>query len=114
MKYHYERAQISVKLKNKTYDIAFYAYYAKSFHSRFWGLMRVKDIKDGQAFILEKCRSIHTCFMRMKIDVLFVDENYQIVRAALNVSPWKFLIAKKPAAHAIELKAGTIRKYLFE
>ena len=79
---------------------------AKKFHERLIGLMFKKNIKYGLLF--DKCRSIHTFFMKEEIDIIFTDSNDKIIKAYKRVKPHKILIAPKGATRVYELPKGTI------
>ena len=54
--------------------------------------------------------TIHTCFMRFPIDVLFLDEEKRVVDLALNVKPWTLSVRPREAAnYVVELPAGSAR-----
>lgn len=78
----------------------------KKFHERLIGLMFKKNIKYGLLF--DKCTSIHTFFMKDKIDVIFTDPYDNIIKSYKCVKPWKILIAPKGATRVYELPKGTI------
>ena len=51
--------------------------------------------------------SIHCLFMRMPIDVLFLDEEKRVVDKATNVRPWTFNVTpRKAAKFVVEFPAG--------
>jgi len=89
--------------------------FAESFLSRLKGLMFKKDL--NHALVLKPLNennrltsAIHTCFMRIAIDVIFLNENreaYEIKR----LKPWNFHIPRSGASYIIELKEGSIEKY---
>lgn len=80
---------------------------AKKFHERLIGNMFKKNIKDGILF--EKCKSIHTFFMKESIDVIATDINDSIIKTYKNVKPWKVLIAPKNTKNIYELPKGTLK-----
>ena len=47
-------------------------------------------------------------FMRFPIDVVFLDRDGRVVRAAERLRPWAPAIGAKGAAEVVELRAGTI------
>lgn len=67
----------------------FKAEIANTFLSRTIGLLKYKSIADNKALIISPCNSIHTCFMRFSISVIFVDKNYKVIKYFKNVTPWK-------------------------
>ncbi|AEE90818.1 conserved protein of unknown function [Tepidanaerobacter acetatoxydans Re1] len=62
---------------------------ADSFLRRFIGLMLRAELPSNQGLLLSPCSSIHTCFMRFPIDVVYLDEK-NIVLAKETMNPWKF------------------------
>jgi len=56
------------------------------------------------------CSSIHTLFMRINIDVIFLNKEKKVIETA-NISPWKFYKPKNKAHYILELKEGSIEKY---
>lgn len=80
---------------------------ATSFWKRFVGLMGRNRLHD-EALIFPRTNAIHTFFMKIPIDVLFVDKKGQVLRSVCRVQPWKLGPAAKGAAWTIELPAGTL------
>ncbi len=78
---------------------------ANTFTKRLFGLMGKKNIQTG--LFLPKTRSIHTFFMKEKIDIIMLDKNNKIVYLEKNVSKNRIIIKKK-AYHTIELPSNTI------
>lgn len=83
---------------------------ARSFMARGRGLMGRAALPEGFALIIYPEWSIHTFFMRLPIDVLFVGHDSQIVglreamppgRPFAGVAPWR-------GHYVIELPAGVI------
>lgn len=80
---------------------------ANSFWRRFVGLMG-RDRLNDEALIFPRTNAIHTFFMKVPIDVLFVDKRGQVVRSVCQVPPWKIGPTAKGATWTIELPAGTL------
>jgi uncharacterized membrane protein (UPF0127 family) len=74
--------------------------------SRNRGLLGRTRLNDGSALILAPCSSIHTFFMRFKIDVLFVKKGGRVVKVYSALPAWRIAFAIGAFA-AIELPAGT-------
>jgi uncharacterized membrane protein (UPF0127 family) len=72
------------------------------------GLLGRDGLEAGHALAIEPCTSIHTCFMRFTIDVLFVSREGQVVRAISNLPPWRLTRIYSRAALVVELPARTI------
>ncbi|MEK6727828.1 MAG: DUF192 domain-containing protein [Candidatus Omnitrophota bacterium] len=77
---------------------------------RMKGLLGRKDFKEGEALILKPCNSVHTFFMSLPIDVVFVDSNNKIVKTISVMPPFRLSRIYFKASLAIELPAGTIAK----
>jgi uncharacterized membrane protein (UPF0127 family) len=82
---------------------------ANTLLKRVKGLLGRKTINKGEALILNPCNSIHTCFMRFPIDVLFVNRQNQVVKALSSIKPFHLTPIYFNAHFAIELPAGTIQ-----
>jgi hypothetical protein len=77
--------------------------------ARLVGLLNRKGLPKGEGLILKPCNSIHTFFMRFPIDALFVDKDYQVVKALPNLIPFRLTGIYLGSAFAIELPANTIQ-----
>ena len=74
--------------------------YAKSFFKRLKGFMFKKNINYSLCF--PKCNSVHTFFMREKINIIMTDKNNNILLIEKNVSKNK-VINCKDAYYTYEL-----------
>ncbi len=72
---------------------------AKTFFSRFAGLMFRKSLSKERALIFYRTKSIHTCFMRFTLDVIFVDRYMKVLRIIRGLRPWRIVFCGK--AHAV-------------
>lgn len=81
---------------------------ADTFLSRMKGLMFKKEIKKG--LWITPCNSIHTFFMRTKIDVLYLDAKGKIIKMTPFIKPWRIGPIVWKAKSVLELPAGTIQK----
>jgi uncharacterized protein len=72
---------------------------------RLKGWMGRKSIAERDALFIEPCNSVHTWFMHVPIDVVFVDRKRRIVSVRDNVVPRR-LCAHWRAAAVLELQAG--------
>ncbi len=76
---------------------------ADSFYSRLKGFMGKKEIEPGTGILFRNCSSIHSCFMKIPIDVLYFDEDMVLIYKE-TIEPWKigtqFI---KDAKHVVEL-----------
>lgn len=69
--------------------------------NRFLGLMFKKNINYGLCF--PRCSSIHTFFMRIPIDVIMADKDYNILYIFKNLKPNKIILPKKNVYYTFEL-----------
>ena len=68
-----------------------------------------KALAPGEGLWIEPCSSIHTCFMRFPIDVVFLDEKLSVVRVIASMKPWRFSTWVWKARSVLELESGTLR-----
>lgn len=87
--------------------------FAETFFSRLRGLMFKKKINSGLVLKIPAGRgkrgsAIHMFFMRIPLDVLFVNENKQVVDM-VSLDPWNTYTPRESARYVIELKKGIIK-----
>jgi len=82
---------------------------AKSFDDRLLGLMFKKQFEQGvDGLIIEPCISIHTFFMRMDIDVIFLSRENSIIKIIYGMKPWRVSSFYFDAQKVLEVKAGSL------
>lgn len=93
---------------------------ARTFWSRFRGLMLRRALAADAALLLAGCASVHTAFMRFAIDVLYLDAGGVVLRCVPGLRPWRASVAapgtgsasapgaQPRAIHTVELAAGAI------
>lgn len=86
----------------------FYVEKADNFFKRFKGLMLRKHLAKDGGLLLKKCKSVHTCFMKFSIDVIYLDENF-IVVGKESLAPYKIGKYFKRAKHVLELNKGVAK-----
>ena len=75
---------------------------AKSFKDKLIGLMGKQNINYG--LLINNCKSIHTFFMKEKIDVILLDKNNKILNIKRNVIPNRIIIfISKKRTNILEL-----------
>ena len=87
---------------------------ADSFFSRFLGLMGRKSLAEGTGLLIAPCSSVHMCFMRFPIDVVYLDREYRILKAVKKLRPWVGMSLCMGAWGALELPVGTIDRFGLE
>ena len=78
---------------------------ADSFARRFRGLMLRTELPAGGGLLIRPTGSVHTCFMRFPIDIVFLDRDLRVVKIAEAVRPWRMAAARRARA-VLELPAG--------
>lgn len=73
-----------------------------SFHSRLFGLMFQKTVKNPLCF--PHCNSIHTFFMRIPILVIITNKNHEVLFNKI-VKPWKIIKPIKNGYYTYEFGA---------
>lgn len=81
---------------------------AEKFVDRLLGLMFIKEMKDMDGLLIKKCNSIHNCFVRFPIDVIFLNNNFRIVKIVRGFKPWRFTGIYFTANQVLELPEGTL------
>ena len=67
-----------------------------------------RDFTDFDAMIFNRCNSIHTMFMKIALDVLFIDRNNAVCGMRRGLQPWHPLVRVGGAWAVIELPSGAI------
>lgn len=89
---------------------------ANSFFSRFIGLMFKKDTDYPLLFEIPQNinnrhrSSIHSCFMRFDLKLVFIDKN-NIIYEISDLKPWRYYAPKKPAKYIIEFDKSGFSDY---
>lgn len=81
---------------------------ADHFFSRLRGLLGVRNLPQGDGLLIEGTNCIHTHFMAIPIDVVYLDREYRVVDVDEKLSPWRFGKLRRQAKHVLELPAGTV------
>ncbi|MEI6564590.1 MAG: DUF192 domain-containing protein [bacterium] len=84
---------------------------AVTFWQRSIGLMGRPELKAGQGLLIRPCSSIHTCFMRFPIDLLFLDAGNRIIRITHKVNPWRLAWGGRKAHSVIEIQTGWLTTF---
>ncbi len=80
---------------------------ADSFMTRFKGLMGVTGFPMGRGLHIVPCTSIHTFFMKIAIDAVFLDRDGVVVEVYHALKPWRMSRFHPSARSVLELPAGT-------
>lgn len=78
-----------------------------NFKDRLFGLMLKKE-KVNYGLCFPKCNSIHTFFMKQKIDVFMTDKNNKVIYIVKNLKPWKIILPKKNVYYTYEFSTDLV------
>jgi uncharacterized membrane protein (UPF0127 family) len=78
---------------------------ADSPFTRLKGLLGRDGLEPGEGLLLRPASSVHTCFMRFPIDVVFLDRELVVLDISDELEPWR-TAGKRGAKAALELPAG--------
>ncbi|MGI6488875.1 MAG: DUF192 domain-containing protein [Syntrophothermaceae bacterium] len=90
--------------------IASHARLADSFWTRLRGWMGRLRVEADEALVIYPCRAVHTCFMFIAIDVLFINQNKKVVYIMEGLPPFRLSPLIKDACTVVELPADTVRR----
>lgn len=74
---------------------------ADTFITRMIGLM-FKIITPHEGLLIDPCNSIHCFFMKMPIDVLFIDKNNKVIHKITKMKPWRISPIISKSKYVIE------------
>lgn len=83
---------------------------AESFKTRAIGLIGTRSMKD-YALLFPQCNWIHTFFMSIPIDVVYVDKKMKIKKIDHSLQPWRMPLPVFGAATVIEMEAGLAERF---
>lgn len=81
---------------------------ASNMFKRMKGLMFKKDI--DYAMVIKPCKSVHTFFMKMPIDVIFVSSQNVVLDVIRDMKPNRISPTYWKASYVIEVKSGNANK----
>ncbi len=102
--------RLQIKNLNQNNTLADHCRIAQNFFTRLKGLLGKSDLEAGRGLLLKPCRSVHTCFMRFPIDVIFIDKDGEVLHLVENLKPFKTTPLVRKAYCALELPTGTVSK----
>lgn len=83
--------------------------------SQLVGLMfRPQPPQKSNGLLLDPCRSIHTCFMKYDLDIIFLNKHNKIVKVIRNMKPWRMTWIYFTARKTLELRGGEFPRTLKE
>jgi uncharacterized protein len=82
---------------------------ADSFGTRAIGLIGKRSLSPEEAMFFNNCNAIHTCFMKISIDCVFLDKKGMIRKIYYDVKPWRFAGPVWNSSAVIEMAAGVAK-----
>jgi len=83
--------------------------FATSFFGRCRGMIG-RDFKGFDAMVFNRCNAIHTMFMSIPLDVIFLNRENRVCAIYPNVKPWRPALRAGDAYAVVELPAGTLEQ----
>lgn len=77
--------------------------------TRFMGLMGRRSLATGSGLWITPSSGVHTCWMRMSIDVVALDRSLRVIKIGHAVRPWRISGLSLKTHSVLELPAGQIR-----
>jgi uncharacterized protein len=97
---------VSVVNANTGEVLAERAIVAETMLARFIGLQGKRQLPEKSGLVLLPNNSIHTFFMRMRIDAIFVSQSGKVVKVGQQLRPWRIGPIALGALYCVELPAG--------
>jgi uncharacterized membrane protein (UPF0127 family) len=87
-------------------ELVAHARIADGLWSRTRGLIGVRALRRPDGLLIPRCSSVHTFFMSIPIDLVYLDEELEVVKVVAALRPWRFSFGGRAAAQTLELPAG--------
>ena len=62
---------------------------ARTLFARMKGLIGTKRLPPGEGMLILRCNAIHTFFMSIPINAIFLDREDRVVKVVRNIRPWR-------------------------
>jgi uncharacterized membrane protein (UPF0127 family) len=85
-----------------------------TFFKRLKGLMFKKSLGEGQGLLISPCYQVHTFFMTIDLDIIFLNKSGLILKLMQCEKPGKISPYTQKSGCVLELPAGTIAKHGLE
>jgi len=76
---------------------------------RMRGLIGRNGLPVGHAMWFDPCASVHTCFMRFRVDLVFLSRDLIVTDVRTGVKPWRAVFAANGARSVLEAQTGWLR-----
>ncbi len=101
-------------IKCNNIEICNNAIVADSFYKKLKGLMFSDKFDGFDGLIFYGTNSIHTCFMRYNIDVVFFNRKNEIKKIYRGLRPWRHTQIVFSASRVLELAEGQLHESIKE
>jgi uncharacterized membrane protein (UPF0127 family) len=78
--------------------------------TRFWGLLGRKHLPEGLGLWIQPSSSVHTCFMKFPIDLVYLSSENDVVKTCSRVAPGRLSFGGRGAKTVLELPAGALER----
>ena len=79
---------------------------AGTFWPRFVGWQFRRPPAADEGLLLVPCNSVHTCFVRFSMDLLFLDRKGTVLAVRQNLRPWRFAMGPRNTHAVVETLPG--------
>ena len=83
------------------------AHIADNYFSRLRGLIGRPPMTTGEAMWIIPCQQVHTHFMKVPLDIVFLDRGHTVLHIEHNMRPWKLSPWIRQARSVLELPPGS-------
>ncbi len=87
---------------------------ADTFFTRLKGLLGKTDFASDEGLLIIPCQSVHSVGMKFSIDVVFLDNDRQVVALLEKMRPFRCSKFYRDAKMALEIKEGKIQEMRIE
>ncbi len=87
-------------------ELVAHARIADGLWSRTRGLIGVRALRRPDGLLIPRCSSVHTFFMSIPIDLVYLNEELEVVKVVAALRPWRFSFGGRAAAQTLELPDG--------
>ncbi len=98
-----ERATVTLRAGG---ELVAHARVADGLWSRTRGLIGVRALRRPDGLLIPRCSAVHTFFMSIPIDLVYLNEELEVVKVVAALRPWRFRFGGRAAAHKLELPEG--------
>ena len=82
---------------------------AETFADRLTGMIG-KDFSQFDGMLFDRCNAIHTFFMKIPLDILFVSREGRVLKSIKKFPPWRPFLGCKNSFYVIELPGGSLQE----